>query len=79
MDGGRLSASWCVSIRPYYDNVMYAELADFFYVWEKRTLGHLWPEFFDDELTNKDEEAVANVARFGLHRTPQEGVGDARL
>ena len=24
---------------PYYDNVMYAELADFFYVWEKRTLG----------------------------------------
>ena len=32
---------------PYYDNVMYAELADFFYVWEKRTLGQLWPEFFD--------------------------------
>ena len=28
---------------PYYDNVMYAELADFFYVWEKRTLGH-WPD-----------------------------------
>ena len=24
---------------PYYDNVMYAELSDFFYVWEKRTLG----------------------------------------
>lgn len=49
---------------PYYDNVMYAELADFFYVWEKRTLGHLWPELFDDELTNKDEEAVKNDARF---------------
>ena len=49
---------------PYYDNVMYAELADFFYVWEKRTLGQLWPEFFTDELTNKDEEAVANSARF---------------
>ena len=49
---------------PYYHNVMYAELADFFYVWEKRTLGRLWPEFFGDELTNKAEEAVANVARF---------------
>lgn len=49
---------------PYYDNVMYAELADFFYVWEKRTLGLLNPERFADELTNKDDEAVANVARF---------------
>lgn len=49
---------------PYYDNVMYAELADFFYVWEKRTLSHLWPELFVEELTNKDDEAVANPARF---------------
>lgn len=49
---------------PYYDNVMYAELADFFYVWEKRTLGRLMPEFFPDELTDKDNEAVANPARF---------------
>jgi putative DNA methylase len=49
---------------PYFDNVMYAELADFFYVWEKRTLGTLWPELFVDELTNKKDEAVANRARF---------------
>ena len=49
---------------PYYDNVMYAELADFFYVWEKRTLGTLHPERFSDSLTNKDDEAVANAARF---------------
>lgn len=49
---------------PYYDNVMYAELSDFFYVWLKRSVGHLFPEFFRDELTNKDDEAVANVARF---------------
>ena len=32
----------------------------YFYVWEKRTLGLLWPELFVDELTNKDDEAVAN-------------------
>ena len=43
---------------------MYAELADFFYVWLKRSVGHLFPEFFADELTNKDDEAVANPARF---------------
>ena len=49
---------------PYYDNVMYAELADFFYVWEKRTLGLIHAQRFGDELTNKDDEAVANPARF---------------
>jgi putative DNA methylase len=49
---------------PYYDNVQYSELADFFYVWLKRSVGHLYPEFFRDELTNKDDEAVANPARF---------------
>ena len=49
---------------PYFDNVMYAELSDFFYVWEKRTLGMVWPDLFDGELTNKRDEAVANPARF---------------
>ena len=49
---------------PYYDNVMYAECSDFFYVWMKRTLGEVYPQFFTEELTDKDGEAVANVARF---------------
>ena len=49
---------------PYFDNVMYAELSDFFYVWEKRTLGQIWPDLFSGELTNKRDEAVANPARF---------------
>ena len=49
---------------PYYDNVMYAELSDYFYVWQKRTLGELWPELYTAELTNKKEEAVTNRARF---------------
>lgn len=49
---------------PYYANVMYAELSDFFYVWLKRSVGHLYPDFFCDALTNKDDEAVANQARF---------------
>jgi putative DNA methylase len=48
---------------PYYDNVMYAELSDFFYVWLKRTAGLLYPELFMAPLTNKEDEAVANPAR----------------
>jgi hypothetical protein len=47
----------------YYDNVMYAELSDFFYVWLKRTAGLLYPELFMAQLTNKEDEAVANPAR----------------
>jgi adenine-specific DNA methylase len=49
---------------PYYDNVMYAELSDFFYVWLKRTAGYLEPGLFRRQLTDKDQEAVANLARF---------------
>lgn len=48
---------------PYYDNVMYAELSDFFYVWLKRTAGHVFPELFRRVLTDKENEAVANPAR----------------
>jgi adenine-specific DNA methylase len=49
---------------PYYDNVMYAELSDFFYVWLKRTAGLVFPELFRTRLTDKEHEAVANSARF---------------
>lgn len=49
---------------PYYDNVMYSELSDFFYSWERGTLGQLIPEYFSQELTDKENEAVANPARF---------------
>ena len=49
---------------PYYDNVMYAELSDFFYVWLKRTAGYLFPDLFRRHLTDKENEAVANPAKF---------------
>jgi len=49
---------------PYAENVMYAEVSDFFYVWLKRLLGDVFPEVFKSELTEKEEEAVANPARF---------------
>ncbi|MEN3061524.1 MAG: hypothetical protein ABC595_00270 [Candidatus Methanosuratincola petrocarbonis] len=49
---------------PYAENVMYAEVSDFFYVWLKRLLGDTFPEAFRSVLTEKEEEAVANPARF---------------
>ncbi|GFP22335.1 hypothetical protein HKBW3S06_01562, partial [Candidatus Hakubella thermalkaliphila] len=43
---------------PYYINVPYADLSDFFYVWLKRTIGDLYPELFATPLTPKSEEIV---------------------
>jgi putative DNA methylase len=48
---------------PYYDNVPYADISDFFYVWLKRTVGHLYPEHFASELTPKKTEATALSSR----------------
>lgn len=44
---------------PYYDNVPYSYLSDFFYVWLKRSAGYLYPEFFSTPLTPKKNEIVA--------------------
>ncbi|MCA1704674.1 MAG: hypothetical protein LC808_15985, partial [Actinobacteria bacterium] len=43
---------------PYYDNISYADLSDFFYVWLKRSIGSLHPEHLGGELTPKRNEAV---------------------
>ncbi len=53
IDDGSIDA--VVMDPPYYDNVMYAELSDFFYVWLKRTAGHVFPELFRRQLTDKGE------------------------
>ncbi len=57
---------------PYADNVQYSELADFFYVWLKRTQGHRRPEWFSTYLSDHSEEAVVNQSR---HKTA-ENTGD---
>jgi putative DNA methylase len=49
---------------PYSDNVQYSELADFFYVWLKRSQGYRRPEWFSSILCENSEEAVKNDARF---------------
>ncbi|BDA76524.1 hypothetical protein CAL7716_106900 (plasmid) [Calothrix sp. PCC 7716] len=50
---------------PYFDSVPYADLSDFFYVWLKRSIGHLYPEHFSSQLTPKKNEAIMEPSRHG--------------
>ncbi len=49
---------------PYYDNVGYSDLSDFFYVWLRRTIGTLYPDLFSTLLTPKAQELIAAPHRF---------------
>jgi len=48
---------------PYFDSVPYADLSDFFYVWLKRSIGHLYPKHFSGQLTPKKNEAIMEPSR----------------
>ena len=48
---------------PYYDNIGYADLSDFFYVWLRRSLRNTYPEIFSTLLVPKNEELVATPYR----------------
>lgn len=50
---------------PYYDNVGYADLSDFFYVWLRRSLRTVFPELFATVAVPKAEELVATPYRHG--------------
>jgi putative DNA methylase len=50
---------------PYFDNILYADLSDFFYVWLRHSLASFWPEVFATLATPKDEELVAAHHRHG--------------
>ena len=57
---------------PYYDNIDYAELSDFFYIWLRQSLRHVYPDLFKLMLVPKAEELVAVRHRFGGDRTKAE-------
>ena len=48
---------------PYYDNIGYADLSDFFYVWLRRSLKGVYPELLSTMLTPKAEEMIASPYR----------------
>jgi putative DNA methylase len=67
---------------PYYDNIGYADLADFFYVWLRRSLNPLYPDIFSTLLVPKAPELVATPYRFGGDKEKaqsffEEGLGKA--
>jgi putative DNA methylase len=49
---------------PYYDNIGYADLSDFFYVWLRPSLGKIYPNLFSTLLVPKTKELVASPYRF---------------
>jgi putative DNA methylase len=67
---------------PYYDNIGYADLSDFFYIWMRRSLGKIYPSIFGTLLVPKSQELVATPYRFGGSKQQaqeffEEGLGRA--
>ena len=48
---------------PYYDNIGYADLSDYFYIWMRRSLRHVYPTIFSTMLVPKAEELIATPYR----------------
>ncbi|MGB9926919.1 MAG: DUF1156 domain-containing protein [Methanosarcina sp.] len=62
----RISSQKIVSTDPpYYDNICYANLSDFFYVWLRRSMKPVFPDLFATLAVPKDEELVADQYRHG--------------
>ncbi|MDO5285215.1 MAG: DUF1156 domain-containing protein [Actinomycetia bacterium] len=57
---------------PYYDNIGYSDLSDFFYVWQRRTLRPILPSLFGTLLVPKTDELVANPYRQGSKKKAKE-------
>lgn len=53
---------------PYYDNIGYGDLSDFFYVWLRRALKDVHPDIFSTLLVPKAQELIADPSRFGGDR-----------
>ena len=54
---------------PYYDNIGYADLSDFFYVWLRRALRDVYPDLLGTMLTPKSQELIATPYRFDGSRS----------
>lgn len=48
---------------PYYDNIGYADLSDFFYIWMRQSLKNIYPDLFSTMLVPKAEELIATPYR----------------
>lgn len=66
------SASIVCTDPPYYDNISYADLSDFFYIWLRRSLRAIYSDLLSTLLTPKQEELVATPYRFNGSRKAAE-------
>ena len=57
---------------PYYDNIGYADLSDYFYIWLRRSLRQIYPKLFSLMLVPKVEELIATRFRFGGDKAKAE-------
>jgi putative DNA methylase len=64
---------------PYYDNVGYADLSDFFYVWLRPVLKHVYPVLFSTLVCPKSQELVAMPHRFGGSRNQAKAYFESGL
>ncbi|MBP8000883.1 MAG: DUF1156 domain-containing protein [Chloroflexi bacterium] len=53
---------------PYYDNISYADLSDFFYIWLRKNVRSIYPEIFGTVLVPKEPEIIAAPFRFSGNR-----------
>src|SRR5207244_9672920 len=67
------ASTMCCTDPPYYDNIGYADLSDFFYVWLRRSLHAVFPDLFGTLLTPKTEELVAASYRFAGNKAQANG------
>ena len=58
-EGGTFDA--VITDPPYYDNVPYSSISDYFYVWLKRSIGHTFAEHFSGQIAPKKGEIIADV------------------
>jgi putative DNA methylase len=77
-----ISSNCCISTDPpYYDNIGYADLSDYFYVWLRRSLKGIFPALFSTMAVPKDEELVATPSRHGGKKSAElfflDGMTDA--
>lgn len=56
---------------PYFDNIGYADLSDFFYVWLRPALREVFPRLFETMVVPKAEELIASPYRHGGHNQAQ--------
>ena len=57
---------------PYYDNIGYADLSDFFYIWLRRSLRFVFPSLFATLVVPKIDELVAEPSRHGSKEKAEE-------